>query len=138
MNRDKFQNIALLRLEEAEKLLEHKFYSGAYYLAGYCIECALKACIAKQTRQYDFPPERNIIEKIYTHKIIDLINSSGLKTELETECKINAEFESNWKTVKDWKENSRYNVANEGDARDLIEAISNNENGVLKWIKQHW
>jgi HEPN domain-containing protein len=30
-------------------LLEAGLYAGAYYLAGYAVECALKACIAKKT-----------------------------------------------------------------------------------------
>ena len=36
-------------------LLKAGHFSGAYYLAGYSVECALKACIAKQTARYDFP-----------------------------------------------------------------------------------
>lgn len=49
MNRLDLQNLALARLEEVEVLLNNHKYSGAYYLSGYVIECALKACIAKQT-----------------------------------------------------------------------------------------
>src|SRR3712207_6924003 len=45
-----------LRLAEARALLDAGFPDGAYYLAGYGVECGLKACIARQTRQHDFPP----------------------------------------------------------------------------------
>ena len=35
------------RLREARALLGVRCWSGAYYLAGYAIECGLKACIIK-------------------------------------------------------------------------------------------
>ena len=54
MNRQDLQNLALTRLEEVEVLLNNHKYSGAYYLSGYVIECALKACIAKQTQEFDY------------------------------------------------------------------------------------
>lgn len=55
MNRLDFQRLAELRLSESTALLAAGFPDGAYYLAGYAMECALKACIAKRTREYDFP-----------------------------------------------------------------------------------
>lgn len=55
MNRADLQNLAELRINEAKLLLDRGFYQGAYYVAGYAIECALKACIAKKTQQFDFP-----------------------------------------------------------------------------------
>jgi len=47
-------------------------------LAGYAVECALKACIAKLTQQHDFPPERKFIEDCYSHEIDKLLRASGL------------------------------------------------------------
>ncbi|MCP5119377.1 MAG: HEPN domain-containing protein, partial [bacterium] len=49
MNRTDFQNLALERLDDAKVLLDGGRYNGAYYLSGYVVECALKACIAKLT-----------------------------------------------------------------------------------------
>lgn len=63
MNRQELQAIALLRIEEAQHLLSGKHYSGAYYLAGYAVECGLKACLAKSTREYDFPA-KNWLTKV--------------------------------------------------------------------------
>ena len=37
MTTKKLKRIALLRLKEAEFLLENKNYSGAYYMVGYSI-----------------------------------------------------------------------------------------------------
>ncbi len=50
MNRSDFQRLTRLRLDEAKVLLANERYQGAYYLIGYAVECALKACIAKQTK----------------------------------------------------------------------------------------
>lgn len=55
MNRRDLKDLAAIRVREASLLLKNKQYSGAYYLAGYAVECALKACISKETRRYDFP-----------------------------------------------------------------------------------
>ena len=55
MNRIDFQEIAELRLRESKALLAAGFPDGAYYLAGYAVECALKACIAKRSQEHDFP-----------------------------------------------------------------------------------
>jgi hypothetical protein len=41
MNRADLQQIAELRLQEARTLLTGGFPDGAYYLAGYAVECAL-------------------------------------------------------------------------------------------------
>jgi len=55
MNRSSLQNLANERIKDAEALLMAGRWSGSYYLAGYAVECALKECFAKQTREYDFP-----------------------------------------------------------------------------------
>jgi HEPN domain-containing protein len=43
LNRRDFQELALVRLNEAKVLLDAGHFDGAYYLAGYAVECALKA-----------------------------------------------------------------------------------------------
>jgi HEPN domain-containing protein len=55
MNRTDFQEIAELRLKESKALLATGFAEGAYYLAGYAVECALKSCIAKSTENMISP-----------------------------------------------------------------------------------
>src|SRR5690242_7885063 len=47
-----FKKLAEIRMAEARTLLKARHYDGAYYLAGYAVECALKACIAKRTKKY--------------------------------------------------------------------------------------
>jgi len=43
MNRVDLQQLAELRLKESKALFAAGFPEGAYYLAGYAVECALKA-----------------------------------------------------------------------------------------------
>ncbi len=57
MNRADFKRLSNLRVREAKVLLDKGLFAGAYYLAGYAVECAMKARIAGQTRRHDFPPE---------------------------------------------------------------------------------
>jgi HEPN domain-containing protein len=78
MNRLDFQKLAELRLLEAEVLLDAGKYEGAYYLCGYAVECALKACIAKLTKEHDFPDKATVNDS-YTHDLGKLLGVSGLK-----------------------------------------------------------
>ena len=79
MNRRDFQNLARLRLEEAEALLTAGKSDGAYYLAGYAVELGLKACIAKNTKEYDFPPKEAVVRQFYSHSIKGLLKAAGLE-----------------------------------------------------------
>jgi hypothetical protein len=71
------QALAEERARDAEALLNAGQWSGAYYLAGYAVECAHKACIAKQINQYDYP-SKELALKAYTHDIRSLLNTAGL------------------------------------------------------------
>jgi HEPN domain-containing protein len=106
VNRNDFRELSRARLREAEALLAAGHYSGAYYLAGYAVECALKACIARKTRAGDFP-ELEITRASYTHNLRDLVKTGGLEQERERLMTENRAFEPNWRLVKDWSEASR-------------------------------
>jgi hypothetical protein len=45
LTRTDLQQLADARIAEANALLAAGLWDGAYYLAGYAVECALKACI---------------------------------------------------------------------------------------------
>lgn len=49
-----FQRAADQRLTTAEFLLAHGFYLDAVYLAGYAVECAMKALVLRWTPRRDF------------------------------------------------------------------------------------
>lgn len=139
MNRDDFKQLANLRIKEAKILLDAGSYEGAYYPAGYAVECALKACIAKQTRRYDFPPDPSKIRDIYVHDLTKLLERAGLKARHDAEKQLNASFRSNWATVKDWSEQRRYDhsIAT-ASATDLYNAITDQRDGVLIWLEKYW
>jgi len=78
MNKTDLEQLVDIRVAEAEVLLRNGNYQGAYYLIGYSLECAFKACISKQVRQFDFP-NKQLATQSHTHKLTDLLGVAGLK-----------------------------------------------------------
>ena len=80
MNRVDLQQLADLRVAEAHALLTlaAPLPDGAYYLAGYAVECGLKACIAKGYGPESWPEKRFVLE-CHTHDIFALIRLAGLE-----------------------------------------------------------
>ena len=112
-------------------------YDGAYYLAGYAVECALKACIAKQIKRYDFP-DRKIVVDSHTHNLDQLLSVSGLKQLHQQEIDGSSEFATNWQTVRNWSEQDRYRIGRSAEAKELYAAIIDRKHGILTWLKKHW
>ena len=135
--RDQLKSIAVMRLREARVLLDTENYSGAYYLCGYAVECGLKACIAKETKRFEFP-DKKFTNDCHTHNLENLVNLSGLKAELKREQDADPDFRDNWATTKDWNEISRYEEHDKNEAADLYSAISGKNHGVLRWVKKYW
>ncbi len=139
MNRSDFQTLAEVRIKEALVLLENQCYEGAYYLAGYAVECALKACIAKNTNQYDFPPDRNRVNRIYSHNVEWLLREAGLEEAYEERTQSNLKFAEYWGIVVKWSETSRYETSVAmPEAAGLYLSITDQEDGVLTWLSQLW
>jgi HEPN domain-containing protein len=137
VNRADLQQLAEERIAEAEILLNAGKWSGAYYLSGYAVECALKACIAKLTKSEDFP-DRKFVQDSWTHDILGLLNTAGLQAIWQADCSANPELSRRWRTARDWNERSRYEFKTEAEAKALYEAITNAIHGVLPWIKLRW
>jgi AbiV family abortive infection protein len=138
LDRAKLQRLADQYARDAEILLEAGAWSSAYYLAGYSIECALKACIADQIRAH-FIPDREQVRDFYTHDLAKLLKIAELKDELLGQMALSSVFAKNWAAVSEgWSEASRYEQRNEVMARELLTAISDTSDGVLQWIKLHW
>ena len=99
---------------------------------------ALKACIAKQTKRFDFP-EKDVWSKAWVHGLDQLVRVAGLSPDLDAEILANALFETNWSIVKDWKEAARYdpNIA-PARAADMYSAVTARRSGVLAWVKKRW
>ena len=113
-------------------------WEAAYYLLGYCIECALKACVARQFRLHEVP-DKKLVNSFYTHRLDELLSISGVKSEMETHSRIDSAFEINWNTVQGWNEAARYEVgATEALAREMYKAVTNDASGILPWLKTQW
>jgi HEPN domain-containing protein len=137
MNRIDLQKLSALRLREARILFAGGEYSGAYYLAGYSVECALKACIAKDTQKHDFP-NRQRTNSSYTHKPDELLKVANLFNLFEQESQSNPRLKASWIVVNNWSEQSRYKIWNKADADAMIDAVGRRQDGVLPWIKLRW
>ena len=138
MNKSDLQVISKMRLKEAKTLLKSGHYAGAYYLAGYSIECAIKACIAKQIKRYEFP-NRDLVNKAWSHDLENLIGIAALTPALQADMKINRNLQLNWAVVKDWNESSRYDInISRSKAEDFYSACFARGDGILSWIKKRW
>ena len=137
LDRATLQRLSTERIEDSQCLLAGQRWSGAYYLAGYALESALKSCVVAYV-------ERNISvlfgrhgfqQKCWTHNLETLLEQADLKNQKES---WNPELLENWLIAKDWNEASRYESKNESSTRKLYEAITDNNEGVLKWLKNFW
>jgi HEPN domain-containing protein len=130
------QRLADEKLADAKHLLAGSRWGNAYYLAGYAVELALKACIAK-TFKAETIPDRGLVNATYSHVFSELVGTAGLAAELKNK-KATQAFEVNWGVVTKWSPDCRYLSKSQQDAKDLIAAIEDATDGVLVWIKAHW
>ena len=131
-SRADFEKLMDLRLKEAKLLLDQKDWDGAYYLVGYAVEFALKIRIISQLMKSDSFPDKKVAENFYKHELTLLRKLAGLDDEMDSDAAVRPQ----WKIVKDWSEQSRYELGKaEKEATDLYDAI---EKGVLPWIKARW
>ena len=119
-------------------MLDAGCHEGAYYLTGYAVECALKACIARKTQQHDFP-DRKLVSQVFTHNLSSLVRAAGLESDLIGEIRSHPDFSDNWEVTKLWAEESRYdpNISAQA-AQDLYNAVADPTAGVLAWLKKYW
>jgi HEPN domain-containing protein len=136
MNRIDFQKVAETRLQESKALLAAGFPEGAYYLAGYAVECALKVCIAKRTREHDFPEKES--KDFYIHDLDKLLGFAKLKDDLYQALRTNPAMNANWIIAKNWAETSRYQMKTAADAVGLLKAIEDQSGGLLPWVQKRW
>lgn len=138
VNRDDLQQLARERIRDAKALLGARRWSGAYYLAGYAVECGLKACVIVHLMRTDEFPERRFSEQCWTHNLEQLLDLAGLKAIMDVDRVVDLELFSNWAAVRRWKESSRYSPCTRSQALELYEAITDKKHGVLPWIKARW
>jgi HEPN domain-containing protein len=137
MNRRDLQLLAKTRLREAKVLLRLGHHSGAYYLAGYSVECALKAVIAKGVARYEFP-EKKRVDDSYKHDLQLLVRVARIENSRVELRDRDPAFSDNWDLVADWSEQSRYKLWERAEAEALVRAITQKQHGVMVWLIQHW
>ena len=139
MNRIELQQLAEERAVDAQILLAAGRWSGAYYLAGYAVECGLKACVLIHIERTGIIFEdKKYAEKCWTHDLEELLKLANLKPTLDADTAANAALFANWGVAKVWKETSRYEQRTQPETQARFDAIDSKPDGVLQWIRNHW
>lgn len=133
IGKDRLIELADAKLHDAKILLDSGSAANAYYLAGYAVELMLKAIISTQFKS-DTIPDRDLVRSLFVHNLIKLAALAKLQDELKSKTD-DPDFDTFWQIVVNWSEDSRYGVASLDEARSLIEAIDNPQNGVLPWLR---
>jgi HEPN domain-containing protein len=134
------RTVADMRLREAQALLGLGEHSGAYYLAGYAVECGLKAVITRTLIPHALPDRTGLktLGEAFTHDFVRLVELANLDGELHQELRQNPQFQAYWGVAKDWTETSRYELWTVREASQMVEAVGHADDGVLRWIRPHW
>jgi hypothetical protein len=126
-----------MRAREAKLLLDGSEWSGAYYIVGYAVECGLKACLTKNLLAYHMPDKQKISEG-HVHDIAVLARLADLDGPRGLQAQADPDFALKWNVVRTWNETSRYAIWSETQAKELYEAVTNADHGVLPWLKTVW
>lgn len=137
VSRADLQTLARSKLGDARFLLRHSRDFSAYYLAGYAIEFALKAVIARQMEHHVLPDPK-FIREVYHHDLDKLVGLSRLRPALDSDRKSNARLNANWAIVSDWKVESRYELIDRVRSRAMVKAVGGPSTGIFQWVQHHW
>jgi HEPN domain-containing protein len=143
VNRTELQRLSLERLDDARTLLDNGRWSGAYYLSGYALECAIKSCVLKNLEETGFIYKdrdnlKALEKKYWIHDLNGLVAVAGLTPVFGVACGADPLLQVYWATASLWNELCRYESRDETQARNLIEAIDNMPNGALQWFRARW
>jgi hypothetical protein len=138
LNRRILQTLAESRLEEGRILLASNQWTGAYYLIGLAVECALKACLARAIKEHDYP-DKKFVNGLYQHNLQNLIGlDAALLAALQADMTLDSKLGANWNTVKDWDDEKRYDIVDEQETKGLYDASTEASSGVMQWIRGRW
>lgn len=107
--------IARARLRDAQVLLRARRFDGAFYLAGYAIEIALKARICRTLRWTEFPETSQDfkgLQSLRTHDLEILLRFSGV------EARVKARSSAEWAVVVTWNPDRRYQTVGQSTAQE--------------------
>jgi HEPN domain-containing protein len=137
LTKTELEVLAETRLQDAIRLLQTGRSSSAYYLAGYAVELALKACVAKAF-QPNAIPDKAFVNEVYTHSLERLLGTAGLLPPFKADSKADPQLAAAWGIASKWTESSRYSLWDSISAGSLITAIGDPQHGVFQWVKKHW
>ena len=111
-------------------------------MAGYAVENGLKSCILVRITAV---PEvlfqeggNRFSSDCWTHDLEKLVRLAGLETERDKDVAANGTLGNHWGIVTKWNEKSRYQMKTKDEAEELYNAIADNANGVMQWIRVRW
>ena len=148
-SRSDFHTLTRQRLDESNALLPLNFPDAAFYLAGYSIECALKAAVCRTLDQNDFyGPDRGnkstryvqdrVLREFKTHNYSDLLVLSGLSAKLNTARQTDPKIEAAWFFIEgmNWSEQSRYQLGTKSaiNVYNFVQAVET----IVIWISNFW
>lgn len=129
------RKLATARIEEAKCLKSRGHFAGAVYLAGYAVECLLKAAICRALGWGE------LRSTFAVHDLEGLLLYSGLQPRIEEPT--NKEVFRNFKQINEvWivvgKQSIRYtdpdSITAKG-AEAFLNQLENPESGVVAWLR---
>jgi len=141
LTRNDLQDLARLRLREAEHLYKKGLYDGCVYLCGYVIEFALKARICKVLKLHRYPDEGKGSEVFRKHDFAFLLRLTGLEWVMTGSSPVHRKLRENWSIAAEWNPEARYRPVGTCDkkkARDVLSSINEEPDGVLTWLSKQW
>ncbi len=132
-----FRDLSRQYEESASVLAQKRQWSASYHLAGLSVEMALKACIARKFARNEIP-EKKLILQIYTHDLTKLVGLAELERDRLNAQRRSATFANFWATVTEWDSDSRYRNWSMAEAKHMLEAVTEQSDGVTAWIRSFW
>ena len=134
IDRDLLRRLAETRLREARALAHEGHHQGAIYLAGYAVECWLKAVIC-HTLDWE-----GLHETFRTHDLKSLLLHSGLFRRIVSEPRVHSSFN---KIVGMWPRDGgvelRYRDPqsySEEQANVFLHWVDGKTEGVVPWLSE--
>ncbi len=121
--------LAESRLSEARVLLREGHFAASVYLAGYSVECCLKAAIC---RSLDW---ERLLGLFKTHDLEGLLLYSGFDRQLRADPAILRSFTE---IIANWSEETRYTAPSSIDRRkaeEFLRWVVDPKVGVLTWLQ---
>jgi hypothetical protein len=134
VNQAWLRQLAEDRILDAQALIAGGRWAYGYYVAGYAVECGLKACILERMGLTGWIFKEKVkIDDCLKHDYKQLIVIAGMEDLLNNNLKGSAaagdEFVANWDVAKKWTVTSRYEAKAEAEAKELLAAITDEPTG---------